>query len=138
VSLVYLDSSALLKLLIEEEESAQLTGVINAYLTSDVRLVTSALTRVELNRARIRNDIGGGQPRFDVHSQDAVLDALDIIQITENIVNNASSIPFHVKSLDAIHLATADVLRDDLEVLITFDENMLRVGKLLHLNARVA
>ena len=137
MSLVYLDSSAILKLLIQEEESERLTAVINTYLASDDRLVTSALTRVELNRARIRNDIGGSQYRFDADSQDAVLDALDIIQITESIIDAASSIPFHVKSLDAIHLATADLFRDELEVLITYDGNMLKVATLLNLNARV-
>ena len=59
MSLVYLDSSALLKLLVEEAESERLTDAINSYLASDVRLVTSALAKLELSRARIRNDVGG-------------------------------------------------------------------------------
>ena len=138
MSLVYLDSSALLKLLIQEEESEHLTDVINTYLASDVRLVTSALAKVELSRARIRNDLGGAHQRFEARSQDRIFDILDVVQITEQIIDAASSIPFQVKSLDAIHLATSDVLRDDLEALITYDDNMLRVGKLMNLNARVA
>jgi len=138
VSLVYLDSSALLKLLVEEAESERLAGVINSYLATDVRLVTSALAKVELSRARIRNDLGGASDRFEARAQKSIFDILDVIQITEQILDVASSIPHHVKSLDAIHLATADVLREDLEVLITYDDNMLRVGKLLNLNARIA
>ncbi len=138
MSLVYLDSSALLKLLVEEAESERLNGVINSYLATDVRLVTSALAKVELSRARIRNDLGGASDRFESLAQNNIFDILDVIQITEPILDVASSIPHHVKSLDAIHLATADVLREDLEVLITYDDNMLRVGKLLNLNARIA
>ncbi len=138
MSLVYLDSSALIKLFIEEEESAHLTDVVNNYLVSDVRLVTSSIARVELNRARIRNDLVGAQVRFEVGSQNAVLDAIDILQITGEIIDVASSFTFRSKSLDAIHLATADVLRDDLEALITYDEDMLRVGSLMNLNARGA
>jgi len=93
---------------------------------------------VELSRARIRNDLGGASDRFEARAQKSIFDILDVIQITEQILDVASSIPHHVKSLDAIHLATADVLREDLEVLITYDDNMLRVGKLLNLNARIA
>lgn len=138
MSLVYLDSSALLKILVEEAESERLTDAVNSYLASDVRLVTSALAKVELSRARIRNNLGGTPERFEARALDSVFDILDVVQMTEQILDTAGSIPFHVKSLDAIHLATAEVLRHDLEALITYDDNMLRVGKLMDLNARVA
>jgi predicted nucleic acid-binding protein len=138
VNLVYLDSSALLKLLVASEESDQLTEVVNASLTAGVRLVTSTLARVELNHARLSDELSSSATSFETESLNGLFDAFDLVQITEEILNIASLIPFRVTSLQAIHLATADVLRSDLAVLLSFDPDLLRVGKLMGLNARTA
>lgn len=138
MSLVYMDTSALLKLLLRETESEQLLFEFNRLIVSGATIVSSALARVELNRARIRNDLGGPHARFDLLQQNIVLDSINLLGITDEVIEAASSITFHVKSLDAIHIATADLIRDDLDSIITYDDNMLRVANGIGLNARRA
>lgn len=138
MNIVYLDSSALLKLLIAEDESKHLTEVVNASLASGARLVTSALARVELSHARMSDELGGSAAWFEAESLNALFEAFDLVQITDEILDIANVIPFPVTSLQAIHLATGDMLRSELAVLISYDPDLLRVGKLMGLNAQVA
>jgi predicted nucleic acid-binding protein len=134
VSLVYVDSSALIKLLILESESATVLEALNEHLSDGSHIATSALAKIELNRVRVRIDRSGpAEARFTVEDVDAILDSVALIQITDEVLDDASKIEHHVKSLDAIHVATAMQLRDELSSVITFDENMRQVGQLLKL-----
>jgi predicted nucleic acid-binding protein len=50
------------------------------------------------------------------------------------LVESASRLPDHsLRSLDAIHLATALLLRDDLEVIVTYDKRLATVAEAHHL-----
>jgi len=56
------------------------------------------------------------------------LELLDVIQIDTNtvVLESASRLPDPMlRTLDAIHVATALLIRDDLDVLVTYDQRML-------------
>lgn len=115
----YLDSSALVKLAVEEPESAAL----HRYLRRRRPLVSSALVRTEVLRALL---LEGDEALARGRS---VLDRIDLIRVNDRILNAAATLlPPEVRSLDAIHLATARQLEADLGRLVTYDERMLNAA----------
>jgi predicted nucleic acid-binding protein len=116
--LIYLDTSAFLKTLLAEPQS----DALSAYLTSfgSPRFVSSALLAVEARRSVLRAE-PTSLPRLD-------LELLDVIQVdlTGVVLETASRLPDPMlRALDAIHVATALLIRDDLEVLVSYDHRML-------------
>jgi predicted nucleic acid-binding protein len=116
----YLDSSAIVKLGVEEPESAAL----RRYLRRRRPLMSSALARTEVLRALLLE----GEP--GLARGRAVLRRLDLIRISDRILNIAGGLaPPELGSLDAIHLATAQQLGTDLGQIVTYDERLLEVAK---------
>jgi len=112
---IYLDSSAIVKLAVEEPESTALRG----YLRRRRPLVSSALARAEVGRALL--PFGKAALR---RGQD-VLSYLELIRINDRILVAAGSLlPAELRTLDAIHLATAQQLETQLARLVTYDERM--------------
>lgn len=111
----YLDSSAIVKLVVEEPESAAL----RRYLRRKRPLVSSALARTEVLRALLlEGDDGVARGR-------AVLARLDLLRVNDRVLNAAGTLlPDDLRSLDAIHLATAQQLGSDLARVVTYDERM--------------
>jgi predicted nucleic acid-binding protein len=111
----YLDSSAVVKLVVAEPESAAL----RVYLRRRRPLVSSALARTEVLRALLpAGDLALSRGRD-------VLRRLDLVRINDRVLEAAGIVqPAHVRSLDAIHLITAQLLGDDLGQLITYDDRM--------------
>jgi predicted nucleic acid-binding protein len=113
--LAYLDASALVKLVVPECESSAL----RIELAGWPRRASSALTRAELVRACTRIDSPARNRARDL------LDGLSLLSVTERVLDEAASIrPVSLRTLDAIHIATALVLRDTLGALITYDDRM--------------
>jgi predicted nucleic acid-binding protein len=112
----YLDSSALVKLAVEEPESAAL----RRYLRRRSPPVSGALARTEVLRALLlEGDEGVARGR-------SVLDRVDLIRVNDRILNAAATLlPAEVRSQGAIHLATAQELAADLGRVVTYDERML-------------
>jgi predicted nucleic acid-binding protein len=111
----YLDSSAIVKLAVAERESAAL----RRYLRRRPTLVSSALSRTEVTRALL--PLG----RTAVERGEEVLTSIDLIRISDRILRDAGRLgPESLRSLDAIHLATARLLRADLDRLVTYDLRM--------------
>lgn len=120
----YLDSSAIVKLAVEEPESAAL----RRYLQRRRPLVSSALARTEVLRALLPQ----GEPA--IARGRAVLALVDLVRINDKILTAAGAIePHEVRSLDAIHLATAQRLGTDLAQLVTYDDRMAHAARQLHL-----
>jgi uncharacterized protein len=116
--LIYLDTSAFLKTVLAEPQS----GALGEYLAAfgSARFVSSALLAVEARRSILRT-VPADLPRVD-------LELLDVIQIdtTGVVLEAASRLPDPVlRTLDAIHVATALLIREDLEVLVSYDQRML-------------
>jgi predicted nucleic acid-binding protein len=86
--------------------------------------VSSALARTEVLRALL--------PAGDeaVARGRSVLQRLDLVRVNDRILNAAGVLrPPELRSLDAIHLATADELGDELSALVTYDDRMVTVAK---------
>lgn len=112
----YLDTSALVKLVVEEVETAALIAWIGA---EGQDMVSSDLARTELLRAVRR-----GAPDRVVRARD-VLDAITLLELTTQIYEEAARIdPPLLRTLDAVHLAAALDLGDDLDVIVTYDDRL--------------
>lgn len=113
---VYVDTSALLKLVVAEPESAALRGFLEGSATT---AVSSDLARTEVIRAVRR-----GAPEQVVTAR-AVLDSLVLLTVTTETFEVAGRLdPSILRSLDALHLAAALSLGDELEAMITYDERL--------------
>jgi predicted nucleic acid-binding protein len=116
----YLDWSALVKLAIEEPES----GALRAHLRRRKTLVSSALARTEVLRALLLEGEEG------IARGRAVLGRVELIRVNDRLLNAAGLLqPPEVRSLDAIHLATARELGSDLGQVISYDERMVEAAK---------
>ncbi len=115
--MVYLDSSAIIKLVVAEPESEAL----RAYLTGRKERVASGLARVEVFRALRRAH--GGTPIL-LHHADAVLEGIALVAVDEPVLRDAAGLePRLLRSLDAIHLATALSL-GELDAVVTYDRRL--------------
>jgi hypothetical protein len=114
----YLDSSALVKIVRPEPESAELHAWLEG--EPDRLLVTSALAEVELARALRRV---GEMER--VASAAELLESLLVIEVDADVRRLAADLSDPLlRSLDAIHIASAYQLRPDLSAIITYDHRM--------------
>jgi predicted nucleic acid-binding protein len=114
----YFDTSALVKLVVEEAETKALQRFINSI--EPVKLVTSALTRAELARAACRY----GEEAL--HKAREVLDAIAEVTITEALLDLAGVLrPPALRTLDVIHLATAIELGTELAGFVAYDARLL-------------
>jgi uncharacterized protein len=111
----YLDTSALVKLAVREPESAAL----RRYLRRRRPLIVGALVRTEVARALL--SLG---PEAVRRGQD-VLARVDLVRINDRVLDAAGAMPpAELRSLDAIHLATAEQLGADLARIVTYDDQM--------------
>jgi predicted nucleic acid-binding protein len=114
---IYLDISALVKLLCEEPESLALTE----WLTSraDVPKVSSDLSAVELLRTCQRIDDGA------LDDARRLLGGMDLLPIDHALMEQAAAIyPRELRSLDAIHLVSAISLRTELTDFVAYDSRL--------------
>jgi predicted nucleic acid-binding protein len=117
----YLDSSAAVKLVFDESESEAL----QVYVGSSPRWASSALIRVELLRAAKRLDARRVGRAYEL------LGSISIREIDDEILDRAAEIsPLNIRTLDAIHLATATLMGPNLEVLVTYDRRMIEAAQL--------
>jgi predicted nucleic acid-binding protein len=120
----YLDSSAVVKLIVAEPESAAL----RTHLRRRRPLVSSALARTEVLRALL--PVG----EIALSRAHEVLRRLDLVRINDRVLDAAGVLrPAQVRSLDAIHLATAQLLGEDLGQVITYDDRMADAARSLGL-----
>ncbi|MEK6190718.1 MAG: type II toxin-antitoxin system VapC family toxin [Chloroflexota bacterium] len=111
----YLDASALVKLVVTEAETRALRGLIGTYQ----RRVSSRLAGVELARAISRRGIRAER------SVARLLRDVDLVDIGEDILLEAARVgPPSLRTLDAIHLATALAVRDDLAAVVSYDRRL--------------
>ena len=114
--MIYLESSALVKLVVAEPESSAL----RAYLAGQAGRVSSQLTRVEVLRAVRR----ANRPQTTLRRAERALERIALTPVDEQILAQAASLdPPGLRSLDAIHLATALSL-DGLDALVTYDRRL--------------
>ena len=115
----YADSSAILKLLIVEKESAALTNFI------DFTIKSSVLTRIEI--IRVLHKIA---PEKIAQAQ-VILAGIDLTPLNPAILSAAENFApaITLKSLDALHVASVLFLGAAVEGLITYDKAMIKNAK---------
>ena len=111
--MVYLDSSAIVKLAVTEPES----GALRNYLAAHADRVSSGLARVEVLRALQRT---GANDATVLHAEQ-ILERIALVALDKPVLRAAARLaPKSLRSLDAVHLATALSL-DGLEAVVTYD-----------------
>jgi predicted nucleic acid-binding protein len=120
--LIYLDSSALVKLAIAEPESPGLLS----WLTAQPNLVrvASSVIRVEVPRAVWRAEPSALPESY------LVLRRTTEIELTDEVLSKAASVrPVTLGAIDAIHLASALVVRRELTSFVSYDKRLLAAAK---------
>jgi uncharacterized protein len=117
---IYLDSCALVKLVAPAPETAALERYLRNH--SDEHHVASALVRTEVRRALLRTGASVRQRA----TAEKLLDAVIAISLTDDLLDEAGRLPEPgLRSLDAIHLATAMHLGSALTDFVTYDKRLL-------------
>jgi hypothetical protein len=118
---IALDSSALVRLVLDEPESAALERWLISRAPSSV--TASDLVRVELIRAVARAAPAG------VSRARMLLAGVDLVPITRDLLETAADLgPPSLRSLDALHLATALSLGSALDAFVVYDERLARAA----------
>lgn len=118
--MIYVDTSALAKLVLIEDES----DALRMHIGHDPHMVSSALLLVEARRAVLRMQ-PSALPRIDV-----LLDRIRLIDVSGAILDRASRLPDPLlRSLDAIHLATATLIREEVDELLTYDGRLAQAAR---------
>ena len=119
--MIYLDTSALLKLVREEEHSAALRTFL---AQRQQPAVSSVLLAIETRRAVQRNT-GALLPRADL-----VLSRVNLVGLSDAVVESSGRLPDPgLRSLDAIHVATALMLGAEVAVLVAYDKRLLAAAE---------
>jgi predicted nucleic acid-binding protein len=114
--LLYLDSSALVKLVVAEPE----TAALRRYLRARSARVTSELSVAEVLRAALRRDADL------VESARRLLARVDRIALGSQLVERAGTLmPRDMRTLDALQVAGALELGDELEAVVAYDRRLL-------------
>jgi len=112
---VYLDSSALVKLVVRERESSAL----RRFLRNQPERVSCALARTEVLRA-VRH-LGPAA----LNRARRILRRVDLIRLDDSLLDAAGMLdPRILRSLDAVHLAAAQLIAPELDAIVTYDRRL--------------
>jgi predicted nucleic acid-binding protein len=126
--IVYLDTSAFLRGLLSDSNDHEACRRL-VHGEPGFELASSEVLRLEARRVGIRlanETLHGIDPRPGI---EAMLTRVALIRLTPSILGAAERIPETLKSLDALHLATALSVQADITALITYDQAMSRVAR---------
>jgi predicted nucleic acid-binding protein len=120
--LIYLDSSALVKLAITERETEALTAWLAA--APNLVRVSSSISRVEVPRAIWRADPGALPQTY------SLVRRIREIWISPAVLARACGTrPAGLSTLDAIHLASAITIKQDLSAFVSYDDRLLTAAR---------
>ncbi len=120
--MIYLDSSALVKLAVTEPESAGLLSWLAAQ--PNLVRVASTLIRVEVPRAVWRAEPSALPESY------LVIRRTTEIELSDEVLSKAAGVkPVTLRAVDAIHLASALVLRRELTSFVSYDKRLLAAAR---------
>jgi len=104
VSWSYVDTSALVKLLVDEDETEALTSALGA-----TTAISSVLAVIELTAVARRRRVTDGEARVD-----SIVAGLRLAPLSDAVLHSAQAVGSHppLRALDLLHLATARVLEE--------------------------
>jgi len=112
--LAYVDASAIVKLLVEEAES---TEFLRWFIEAE-RVATSRVGIIEARRAAARRE-------HDPGHRDHVLAAFEVVELDAAVGRRGAALPPPaLRTLDAIHLASAQELVPELDAFVTYDDRL--------------
>ena len=114
--IIYVDTSAVLKLVVEEPESAIAAEYFSAAAGLNDRLVASMLLYTELHCAARRCG-------FPSELVNTTLGGINLVDLARSDLMYAAALPGRLRSADAIHLACA--IRRQADVLVAYDPELL-------------
>jgi len=116
---IYIDSSAILKLIVQEKESDAVRSISRA------RFITSEISRVEIIRTVLRNE-----PKA-LKAAEGVLKNINILTIDSATLTQAERLPerINIRALDAIHLASAGKFGLRINSILTYDKQMAKAAR---------
>jgi len=116
---IYIDSSAILKLIVQEKESDAVRSISRA------RFITSEISRVEIIRTVLRNE-----PKA-LKAAESVLKNINILTIDSATLTQAERLPerINIRALDAIHLASAGKFGLRINSILTYDKQMAKAAR---------
>ena len=114
----YMDSSAIIKLIKLEKESAALIRKLPS------SLITSRISRVEVARTIAKHEPDLLDAAYDI------LADIQMIPVEDSIITIAENLPQHIdlRSLESLHIASAMAIRNALKGIISYDKEMVRAG----------
>ena len=117
----YIDSSAIIKLIKPEKESAALLKKLPS------ALIASRISRVEVTRTIIRYEPDLLDATYDV------LADIQMVPVEDAIVTIAENLPqfIDLRSLDSLHIASALAIKNVLKGIITYDKEMVIAAEAL-------
>jgi predicted nucleic acid-binding protein len=119
--LLYLDSSALVKLVLPEAETGALLGALSDW----PERISSTIAGVEVLRA-VRRAGAGERVR---ERAERVISGIGLVRVDEAVLSGAARLePAELRTLDAIHLATALSAGEDLGAMICYDDRLAQAA----------
>lgn len=115
----YVDASALTKLVLDEPESAPM----HRWYVEAERVVCSRIGIVETRRAARRS-------WHDPAHLDLVLRSVEVVELDAEIARDAAAIGHPaLRTLDAVHLATAVFLGTEVDAIVTYDDRLANAAR---------
>jgi predicted nucleic acid-binding protein len=125
---IYFDTSALAKLVITEDETRALQNWLGGF--PDAIRMSSSLIRLEMTRTVLRRNPGA------IFHARRVVSEVRRITLTNEVLDVAAQVqPSGLRSLDAIHLASALKVYDQLIAFVTYDQRLLAAATAMGLPA---
>jgi hypothetical protein len=119
MTIAYVDASAITKLVLDEPDS---TAMRRWYVEND-RVLCSRIGIVETRRAV-------GRTAHDAHHLNVILGSVDVVEFDQDIAREAAALgPVALKTLDAIHLATAVAVGGQIAAFVTYDDRLAEAAR---------
>lgn len=124
--MIYLDATAMMKLIAQAPESQALTQYLSAH--TDTAWITCALTRAEVLRATAT------LPAEATEHAHHVLAGIDTVGVTDRLLDAAVALtPAPDRTTDALHIASALSAGPRLRTLVTYDPDLARAATAHHI-----
>ncbi|MEE2570697.1 type II toxin-antitoxin system VapC family toxin [Pseudarthrobacter sp. J64] len=117
--IVFVDTSAVLKLMVEEQESTETAEYLQTMASNGHQVVGSMLLYTELHCAGHRRGIPS-------ELVTAVLHGINLVDLIRSDLMYAAALPGKLRSTDAIHLATA--IRVQADEFVAYDAELLEAA----------